>query len=57
MQFLITTTFVVFSLVGVASSCPSVCGCIDFPQGTTVNCSNRGLVSIPGDIPISTYVL
>ena len=57
MQFLITTTFVVFSLVGVASSCPSVCGCTDSPQGPTVNCSNRGLVSIPEDIPNNTYVL
>jgi hypothetical protein len=51
MQFIITTTVVIL-LVGVASSCPSVCRC-----GFDVDCSGRRLDSIPTDLPDDTYYL
>lgn len=57
MEFLITATFAVISLVGVASPCPSDCNCTVTQQGFTVDCSNRGLSSIPTDIPTNTSVL
>jgi hypothetical protein len=55
MQFLITAIVVVILLVGVVSSCPSVCSCTD--NSVTVDCSNRGLDSIPTDLPDNTYIL
>jgi hypothetical protein len=57
MQFIISATFAVISLVCVASPCPSVCNCNDTPQGFTVDCSNQSLSSIPTDIPTNTIVL
>jgi len=57
MQFLITTTFAVISLVGVASPCPSVCSCSYYPWGVTVDCRNKNLSSIPNDISNDTYIL
>jgi len=57
MQFLITTTFAVILLVGVASSCPSVCRCTEASRGVAVNCSNQRLSSIPANIPNNTYIL
>jgi hypothetical protein len=57
MQFIISATFAVISLVGVASPCPSVCKCTDTPQGFTVECSNKSLSRIPTDIPTNTIVL
>ena len=56
MQFL-KRAIVVISLVGVASSCPSVCSCTDTSDGVTVYCSSRGLDSIPTDLPDNTYIL
>jgi hypothetical protein len=57
MQFLITAIVAVNLLVGVASSCPSDCDCADSSSGVHVNCSSRGLDSIPTDLPNNTYVL
>jgi len=57
MQFLITAICAVILLVGVASSCPSVCSCSDHSVGVNVYCSSRGLYSIPPDLPNSTYDL
>ena len=57
MQFLITATFAVMLLVGVASSCPSVCSCTDTSDGVTVDCFSRGLYDIPTDLPNNTYAL
>ena len=57
MQFLITAIVAVILLVGVASSCPSVCNCNDTSVGVHVNCSSRGLDSIPTDLPSNTYDL
>ena len=57
MQFLITTLVVVILLVGVVSSCPSVCSCTDTSDGVNVDCKNRGLDSIPTDLPKNTYTL
>jgi hypothetical protein len=57
MQFLITAIVAVILLVGVAASCPSVCSCISGSNGVHVNCSSRGLDSIPTDLPNNTYVL
>ena len=57
MQFLITTTFAVISLVGVASLCPSVCRCTEFLGDLDVDCTNQGLSSIPKDIPNNTVIL
>jgi len=57
MQFLITAIFAVILLVGVVSSCPSVCGCTDTSDGLVVYCSNRGLDNIPPDLPNNTYDL
>ena len=54
MQCLITAIIAVILLVGVASSCPSVCGCFNTSNGVNVNCSSRGLVSIPTDLPTNT---
>lgn len=57
MQFLKTVIVLVILLVGVALSCPSVCSCTDTSDGVTVDCSNRGLDSIPTDLPNNTYTL
>ena len=57
MQFLITAIVAMILLVGVASSCPSVCECTDTSDGVHVNCSSRGLDSIPADLPNTTYNL
>jgi len=57
MQFLITAIVVVNLLGGVVSSCPSVCSCIDYSDGLYVYCKNRGLDSIPTDLPNNTYDL
>jgi hypothetical protein len=38
MQFLITAIVAMILLVGVASSCPSVCNCTDTSDGVTVDC-------------------
>jgi hypothetical protein len=55
MQLLITATFAVISLVGVASQCQSVCNCNATPYRVTVDCSNRSLDRIPIDLPSDTY--
>ena len=57
MQFLKTAIVVVSLLVGVVSSCPSVCSCTDTSDGVKVNCNNRRLDSIPTDLPDNTYTL
>jgi hypothetical protein len=57
MQFLITAIVAVILLVGVASSCPSVCSCTDTSDGVVLYCNNRGLYSIPPDLPNNTYDL
>ena len=57
MQLLITAIVVVILLVGVVSSCPSVCSCTDTSDGVNVDCSNKGLESIPTDLPNNTYKL
>ena len=57
MQFLITAIVAVILLVSVVSSCPSGCGCTDTSDGVHVNCSSRGLESIPTDLPNNTYEL
>ena len=55
MEFLITTTVVVILLVGVVSSCPSVC--TEYRNGLRVDCSGKGLDNIPTDLPNNTYSL
>ena len=64
MQFLLTAIVAVILLVGVESSCPSVCNCtsnniIDgfILKGDHVNCSSKGLDSIPTDLPNNTNYL
>jgi hypothetical protein len=57
MQCLITVIVALILLVGVASSCPSVCRCINTSNGVNVDCSSRGLDSIPTDFPQNTYTL
>ena len=57
MQFLITAIVVVILPVGVVSSCPSICSCTDTSDGVTVDCSDRGLDSIPTDLSDNTYIL
>ena len=57
MQFLITAIFALILLVGVASSCPSVCSCTDTSDGVAVDCSSRGLDGIPTDLPYNTSEL
>ena len=54
MQFIITATVMIL-LVGVASSCPSVCGCK--AGGRFVDCSRGRLDSIPTDLPDNTLEL
>ena len=57
MQFLITAIVAVNLLVGVAALCPSVCSCITSSNGVHVDCSSRGLSSIPRHLPTNTVVL
>ena len=57
MDFLITAIVAVILLVGVVSSCPSVCRCTDASVGVDVNCNNKGLDSIPTDLPNNTSIL
>ena len=57
MQFIITAIVAVILLVGVTSSCPSVCRCSNHSAGVYVGCSNIGLDSIPPDLPNNTYKL
>jgi hypothetical protein len=57
MEFLITAIVAVILLVGVVSSCPSGCSCTDASVGVDVDCNNKGLDSIPTDLPNNTYIL
>jgi hypothetical protein len=57
MQFLITAMVAVILLVGETSSCPSVCSCSNHSAGVDVGCGNRGLDSVPPDLPNNTYDL
>jgi hypothetical protein len=57
MQCLITVIVAVILLVGMASSCPSVCGCTNTSNGVNVDCSSRGLERIPADLPDNTDIL
>ena len=64
MQFLLTAIVAVILLVGEESSCSSVYNCTSNNNlnATTskvvhVNCSSRGLHSIPGNLSTNTYVL
>ena len=57
MQFLITAIVAVILLVGVTSSCPSVCRCPHHSDGVYVGCSDIGLDSIPSDLTNNTYDL
>ena len=57
MQFLVTAMVAVILLIGVASSCPSVCSCSNHSVGVDVDCNSRGLYSIPPDILNNTYDL
>jgi hypothetical protein len=56
MQILITAIVAIILLVGVVSSCPSVCSCTSNSNGVYVYCF-RGLDSIPTDLPNNTYDL
>ena len=56
MQLIITTTVVIL-LVGVQSSCPSVCRCFSQSGQLVVACSSRRLDSIPTDLPDKTIDL
>lgn len=56
MQVFITSVVVVV-LVGVVAACPTVCSCRDYFHGLQVDCSGRGLDSIPKDIPDDTHTL
>jgi hypothetical protein len=53
MEFLITTIVAVILLVGVVSSCPKACDCVE----GVVSCNNKTLTSIPADFPSNTLVL
>jgi hypothetical protein len=55
MQLLIAAIVAVIFLVGVVAPCPSVCRCTDNSDGLYVYCNNRGLNSIPTDLPNNTY--
>ena len=57
MQCFITIIVAVILLVGMASSCPSVCGCTNTSNGVNVDCSSRGLDRIPTELPSNTYIL
>jgi hypothetical protein len=57
MQFLITEIVGVYLLVGVVSSCPSVCNCYNDTERFIVSCISKDLDSIPTDIPKNTYKL
>ena len=57
MEFLIAAIVAVILLVGVVSSCPSVCRCTDNSDVVDVSCINKGLDSIPTDLPNNTYKL
>ena len=57
MQCLITAIVAVILLVGMASSCPSVCNCTSNSNGVDVDCSGRGLHSIPNKLHSNTYIL
>jgi hypothetical protein len=57
MQFLITEIVGVYLLVGVVSSCPSVCDCYNVTEGLVVSCIGKDLGGIPTDIPNNTYKL
>ena len=57
MQFLITAIVAVILLVGVASSCPCVCGCSKHSGRPVVYCNSRGLDSIPPNVSNNTYDL
>ena len=57
MGFLIATIVAVIVLVGVVSSCPSVCSCAGNANGFYVSCAGKGLDSIPTDLPNNTYKL
>jgi hypothetical protein len=50
MQFLITEIVGVYLLVGVVSSCPSVCNCYNDTERFIVSCISKDLDSIPTDI-------
>ena len=55
MQLLIAAIVAVFFLVGVVAPCHSVCRCTDNSDGLYVYCNNRGMDSIPTDLPNNTY--
>ena len=57
MQCLITAIVAAILLVGVASSCPSVCDCTNTSNGVIVHCSSRRLDRIPTHFPKNTYKL
>jgi hypothetical protein len=57
MEILIGTIVAVILLVGVVSTCPSVCSCTVTANLPNVDCSGRGLDSIPTDLPNNTYYL
>jgi hypothetical protein len=61
MQFLITAIVAVILLVGVESSCSRFCICTRNEHGALkgnhVNCSSKGLNSIPTDLPSYTNYL
>ena len=57
MQFLITEIVGVYLLVGVVSSCPSVCNCYTDTEGLVVDCDSIDIDRIPTDIPNNTYKL
>ena len=57
MQFLITATFAVIALVGMASPCTDVCRCTYDGRGLNDHCGDLKLSSIPTDIPTDTAIL
>ena len=57
MRCLVTAIVAVILLVGMASSCPSVCDCTSNSNGVKVDCSSSGLDNIPTDLPSNTYKL
>ena len=57
MQLFITAIFGLVVFVGVAASCPNVCSCTTVSEGLFVDCMQKGLDSIPADLPNNTYKL
>jgi len=56
MEFLITAIVAVILLVGVVSSCPSVCSCTVYSNGVQVNCSSKKNLIVFQQIYLATLI-